>query len=81
MAADRLACLVPGCRRTFKDDGSTEVICGRHWRAVPKVMRAGVAKHRRAYGRSPSPRTRWLFDLAWARCRQEAVAQALMGLA
>lgn len=52
-AAPRLACLVPFCRRTFKNgklgapwpEGS-EVICGKHWRMVDKALRA---RHRKAW--------------------------------
>jgi hypothetical protein len=32
---ERVACCVPFCRRTFKAEGQTEVICGDHWRAIP----------------------------------------------
>lgn len=38
--ADRIHCLVPGCRRTCKADGTfREWICGKHWSGVPKRLR------------------------------------------
>lgn len=40
MTEERLGCCVPYCRRTFKRDGAREIICGKHWRAVPQAMKA-----------------------------------------
>ncbi|MER8923379.1 hypothetical protein [Mesorhizobium sp. LNJC384A00] len=45
----RLACCVPFCRRTFKDDGSSEIICGNHWRAVSTHLRRRKYKLYRRY--------------------------------
>jgi hypothetical protein len=37
---DRIACCVPGCRRTYKRDGTaSEIICGKHWRLADKSLR------------------------------------------
>lgn len=37
---DRIACLVPFCRRTLRNDGGfAEWICGKHWAAVRKVTK------------------------------------------
>ncbi len=36
----RIACCVPYCRRTAKDDGveGQEVICGKHWRSADRDL-------------------------------------------
>lgn len=49
IAAGRLPCCVPGCQRTFKPEGSTEVICGKHWRAAPARLRRRVQRLRQLY--------------------------------
>lgn len=43
----RLACCIPHCRRTFRNDRKltpwsegSEVICGKHWRSVDPELRA-----------------------------------------
>lgn len=39
--SDRIPCCIDGCRRTFKSDhagGATELMCGKHWRAVGKRL-------------------------------------------
>ena len=39
-APGRIACCVPFCRRTCRDDGSfSEWICGKHWAGVRKVTK------------------------------------------
>lgn len=41
----RLHCIIPGCRRTYaprpgeRFDLEVSLICGRHWRMVPPLMR------------------------------------------
>ena len=37
--AERVPCINPRCRRTFKDEGA-EVICGKCFRALPDAMRS-----------------------------------------
>lgn len=38
---DRVSCINPRCRRTFKaDDGGGEVICGKCFRGLPEAVRA-----------------------------------------
>lgn len=36
----RIACCVPFCRRTARDDGAEghEIICGKHWRLADKEL-------------------------------------------
>lgn len=42
---DRIPCINPRCRRTFKaDDGSSETVCGRCFRGLPAEV---IAEHRR----------------------------------
>jgi hypothetical protein len=54
IAAGRLPCAIPGCQRTFKPEGSTEIICGAHWKLAPAHKRRRVAllrtRHRRLCG-------------------------------
>lgn len=33
----RIACCVPGCRRTRNDDHKGEWICGVHWKTIPRT--------------------------------------------
>lgn len=50
---DRLACIVPGCRRTHPPivdevlGQMTEWVCGRHWRATSARYRAIYARVKR----------------------------------
>jgi hypothetical protein len=37
--SDRIGCINPSCRRTSKADGSSEMICGKCFRALPTEMR------------------------------------------
>ena len=52
---ERVACVVPSCRRTFKAQGDSheEVCCGAHWRLAPLELRQQHAKalreHRKNY--------------------------------
>lgn len=48
VAAGRQPCCIPGCRRTFKPDGSRETICGVHWRLAPKSWRRIHVRARKA---------------------------------
>lgn len=62
IAAGRIPCCVPGCRRTFApEEGSSEIMCGDHWRTVPAYRRrrhrALIARYRRLYGDTAY----WLF--------------------
>lgn len=51
----RINCLVPGCKRgttriaPYQDGTSPEVICGKHWRTVPKAWRLAMSRYRRAF--------------------------------
>lgn len=43
MKPGRIACCVPFCRCTVPKDrhpGATEVICAKHWRLVPRALKA-----------------------------------------
>ena len=82
-AADRLRCLVPGCRRTVAppvvatDAGGVpcgEVICAGHWKLVPRQFKA---VYRRATRRLSSDTRRQI--AAWGRCRRSAIERS-MGL-
>lgn len=44
---ERIACCIPGCRRTFKHKGEDEVICGKHWRLGPTEIRQLYTQARR----------------------------------
>lgn len=72
IAAGRLPCLVPGCQRTFAPDGSTEIICGQHWKAVPKRLRRRVEWIRRRYRAKFGDVSAWSFP-AGSPKRLEAV--------
>lgn len=56
----RIPCSVPGCRRgTTTFEPGTIIICGKHWRSAPKIMRDQESKWRRkalALERKNNPR-------------------------
>lgn len=75
MCGGRLACVVPGCKRTRLADGLfDEWVCARHWPAVPLRYRRAYARAKRKR-RSPAALAR-----LWRICRREAIEQALIGL-
>lgn len=48
MKPGRIRCEVVGCKRTAPADvGDTEMICGQHWRAIPKEKRRAYMRARR----------------------------------
>lgn len=49
LASGRVACSIPGCTRTFKDEGFAETICGKHWRLAPVKWRRQVSLLRKRY--------------------------------
>lgn len=61
---DRLPCMAPFCRRTYKWErgaGYYQVICGKHWRLAPEYMRKAYTRVLRAgnrYGWSDAMRAR-----------------------
>jgi len=60
----RIRCCVPFCRRTFKADGATEVICGKHWRAVPAEVRQAKYYAYRSYKRRFGDNGWWIYPPA-----------------
>lgn len=78
---DRIGCLIDGCGRTFKRDGEHDiVICGKHWRAVPRTVRAEVAIRRRRMKRLDTEQAYRHFRRQWDRARamaEEAATGAL----
>jgi hypothetical protein len=78
---DRLACLVPFCRRTHKPEAYSEWICGEHWRLVSKATRRRLFLARRRAVRLMGERGRaWaaFADRLWDRCKAEACERAVM---
>lgn len=77
---DRIPCCVEGCKRTAdpaKYDGSTEIICAKHWAKVPQVMKARYrqmrARWRKAYRRwEKDPENQQLKRIYWRVVRLES---------
>lgn len=80
--ADRIPCLNPNCRRTEAQDkfpGSTGIICGKCWKALPdrmrrrwKQLKARWKKIERAMRKRSTPGPVWnrivdRLDAAWTR--------------
>lgn len=81
IAADRIGCINPGCRRTVsreKYPHSREIVCGKCWKLIPKSL---TARYRAL--RKRSKRLRWLLNRRIANgqigheCTQ---AEAMMGV-
>ena len=64
--SNRLACCIPGCRRTSAMPYS-EWICGKHWSLIPKARRR---IYQRAKRLRKDPRA--LYRL-WSRCKRIAI--------
>lgn len=72
----RVPCLVPFCTVTAKPGYADEMICRKHWIAVPKHLRARQAKLQRLYIKRPSETTGRALDRIWDKIRLEAVLAA-----
>lgn len=76
----RMRCCVPGCGRTFKDEGHSEIICGKHWRLADRRLRQLMTRVRRK-----ARRIGWTAQLTaldnrlWSKARDQAIERA-MGL-
>ncbi len=72
---DRVACCIPGCRRTRQNPGDIdEWICQRHWSPVPRQMR-------RAYASAKRRKKPWAArNRIWLRCKRAAINEHFMGL-
>lgn len=62
---ERLACCIPFCGRTFKNDRKgtpwpkgSEVVCGKHWRLADKSLRVSFRRLSRLIKRIPDDRPR-----------------------
>lgn len=77
MSERRVKCLYPGCGRT-KKSLFIEWVCAKQWAAVPKPMRLRLTRYRRRAKKNPD----WqrVADKMWERCRDRAIAEALIGL-
>lgn len=74
----RLPCLVPFCGRTAPYKAHTEIICGKHWRMVPKRHRAALTRRRRRLLRIMSTSPRYpgalnAYRRMWRRIRRAAI--------
>lgn len=89
----RIACEVPFCRRTAKDDGAEgqQIICGKHWRLADRSLTRRYRKwQRRADDLMSLPPERYtaadqqkvvrVFNLVrkmWDRIRRQAIERAV----
>lgn len=75
----RLACCVPGCRRTLQSDGEfTEWICGRHWATTDKDIRKRFfLVRRRAKKLGWTPLRIDLDKSYWERLKKQAIERAM----
>lgn len=77
---NRIRCVVPFCRRTFKRIGYEHVICGKHWRLAPEYMRKIVARARRQGDRLGWPdQMENRHDRLWWRTVRAAIEAATRG--
>lgn len=74
----RVTCLVLGCRRTHASEGQGwEWVCGVHWPAVDRRLRARYARAKRRWRRSRSTEARARCLTIWSHCREQAIRRAL----
>lgn len=84
-APGRVACEVPGCRRTFKADfDGVRVICGKHARLAPRWMRRRKIKLLKLAKKLPEgsvaqDRAYDLSSVMWERIRARAI-EVSMGI-
>lgn len=75
----RIACCVPFCRRTCRNDrGWAEWICGNHWRLVPKQYRRAYQRFLRHRRKPPRDTvlTASAGDRLWSRVKRAAFEAA-----
>lgn len=66
---DRIPCVVPGCGRTAKrEDRDREIICGPHYRLVPRWMRRRYRRLRRLMERAVSMNQPELIERIYPLC-------------
>ena len=80
MKPGRVPCCVPFCGRTFADDGSYEVMCGKHWRLADPALRHRRAMTVRFYraaerrgDEAEARRQAWLAHALWLAIKKEAI--------
>ena len=56
--------------------GTTEIICGRHWRLVPKPYRRVYTRAVRRFNRRPTERLARIGNRLWDRCIAFAIEAA-----
>lgn len=78
MAAVRIACCVPFCRRTLRnDEGFQEWICSRHWQATDKKLRRFRSMLIRRGKRRGWTRIRIELEAEyWAKLKAQAIERA-----
>lgn len=87
----RLACCVPFCRRTFKNDKAgtpwpegVRIMCGKHWRLGSAVLRKRHGRlsrlHKRGIVGRAGEQVEWMLHRLWERIRIQAT-EAAAGIA
>lgn len=74
---ERIACVVPFCRRTTGRTEFSEWLCGDHWRMVDKPKRRVYGRYMRQWRRyGPTKRMAAAADRIWNRLKREAIEKA-----
>lgn len=73
----RIACCIPFCKRTKKDNGAfDEWICGSHWRAVRAGRRRVYARLKRLARHAGNGDYRKACRACWNTLKREAIERA-----
>lgn len=73
----RIACCVPGCRRTSRGDaGFDEWICAKHWPAIARAGRLEYLQAKRRAKKHPSIGRLVRATRLWERMKCEAIEKA-----
>lgn len=76
--AGRMRCVVMGCGRTFKHDGESAIMCGKHYKMADRwPRRARAALKRKGTRRGWSDRMMAIDNRLWDKIVQQATERTL----
>lgn len=83
MTSERIPCCIPYCRRTMRDVGQDEVICGKHFRLADKSLirrYRALSRWLLKWNGSGDPKFDRRFETytrGWSRIKQQVIERAM----